>query len=42
MDNVLGWDIVASEFEPQSSYYIHFRSNILGKVMDSITQPAEG
>ena len=32
----LDWEIVVSEFEPQSCYYIHFRTNILGKSMNPL------
>ena len=31
MANVLDCDMVVSEFEPQSPYYVHFRINTLGK-----------
>ena len=35
--NVLNYDIVVSEFELQSYYYVHFLTNSLGKRMDSLT-----
>ena len=28
---VLDWNVVVSEFEIQSNYYVHFRTNIFGK-----------
>ena len=31
--NVLDYEIVISEFEPQSSYYVHFQTNIFRKGM---------
>ena len=34
--------IVESEFELQSCYYIHFRTNILGKGMNPLILPAMG
>ena len=34
--NVLNSDIMVSEFELQSHYYVHFWSNILGKGMKSL------
>ena len=34
--------IVVSEFEPQSRYYVHFRTNTLGKVMNPLFLPAMG
>ena len=33
--NVLGYDIVVNEFKLQSCYHVHFRSNTLGKGMNS-------
>ena len=38
--NVLNCDIVVSEFELQSRYYVHFRTNISGKTMNSLIPPA--
>ena len=35
--NVLDCNIVVSEFELKSCYYIHFRTNSLKKDKDSIT-----
>ena len=32
--NMLGWDIVVNEFEIQSRYYAHFRTNTLTKNMN--------
>ena len=32
---VLDCDIVRSEFELQSRYYVHFRTNTLGKSMNA-------
>ena len=29
--NMLGYDVIASEFKPQSCYFLHFWTNILGK-----------
>ena len=40
--NVCDHDIVVSEFEFQSCYYIHFRTNTLGKGMDILTPPTMG
>ena len=34
--------IVVSEFELQSRYYVHFRTNTLGKVLDPIIFQAMG
>ena len=34
--------IVVSEFELQSQYYVHFRTNILAKGMNPLTLPAVG
>ena len=36
---VLDCDIVLSEFEFQSRYYIHFPVNTLGKTLDSLMIP---
>ena len=33
---MLDWGIVASEFELESSYYVPFRTNTLGKGMNSL------
>ena len=34
--------IVVSEFELQSCYYVHVRTNTLGKVMNHLILPAMG
>ena len=34
--------IVVTEFVPQSCYYIHFRSDTLGKSMNPLILPAMG
>ena len=34
--------IVVSEFELQSRYYVHFRTNTLGKSMNPLILPAMG
>ena len=34
--------IVVSEFVLQSRYYVHFRANTLGKVMNPLILPAMG
>ena len=34
--------IVVCEFVPQSRYYVHFRTNILGKGMNPLILPAMG
>ena len=34
--------IVVSEFVLQSRYYVHFRTNTLGKGMNTLTLPAMG
>ena len=40
---VLNCDIVETEFERQSHYYVHFQYNTLGKGMNShISPPARG
>ena len=36
--NVQECDCVVSEFEPQPRNYVHFRTNTLGKCMDSFIQ----
>ena len=38
----LNCGIVVSEFELQSSYYVHFRTNTLGKGMNPLILPAMG
>ena len=38
----LDWGIVVSGFELQSRYYVHFRTNTLGKGMNSFIRPAMG
>ena len=35
-------EIVVSEFELQSRYYVHFRANTLGKGMNPFILPAMG
>ena len=35
-------EIVAREFEIQSRYYVHFRTNTLGKGMNPLILPAMG
>ena len=35
-------EIVAREFEPQSNYYVHFRTNTLGKGMNPLILPTMG
>ena len=42
MIKVLDCGIVVSEFELQSCYYIHFRTNTLGKGMSPLILPAMG
>ena len=37
MTNVLDCDILVSEFELQSRYYIYFRATTLGKDMNPLT-----
>ena len=34
--NILNCDIVVSEFELHSRYYVHFRTNTLGKGMNPL------
>ena len=36
------YEIVAREFELQSRYYVHFRTNTLGKGMNPLISPAMG
>ena len=38
MANVLDWDFKVNEFELQSRYYIHFRTNTDGKGIDIIVE----
>ena len=38
----LDYEIVVSEFELQSRYYVHFRINILGKGKNPLFFPAIG
>ena len=38
----LGCEIVVSKFELQSRYYVHFRTNTLGKGMNPLILPAMG
>ena len=40
--NVINCDFVVREFELKSSYYVHFRSNTLGKSMNPFVPPAMG
>ena len=40
--NVLDCDIVVSEFELLSRYYVHFRTNALGKGMNFTYLPVIG
>ena len=40
MVKVMDCEIVVSEFEFQSRYYVHFRANTLGKGMNSLILPA--
>ena len=37
--NVKDCEIIISEFELQSRYYVHFRTNTFEKVMKSVTYP---
>ena len=39
--NVLNCDILVSEFEPQSSYNVQFRTNTLGKGMYPLIHPLQ-
>ena len=36
------YEIVAREFEFQSRYYVHFRTNTLGKGMNPLILPSYG
>ena len=38
--NVLDYNIVESEFEPKSRYYVHLRTNTLEKCMNPLIIPA--
>ena len=40
--NVMDYDIVVSEFELRSRYYVHFRANIFGKGINFIILSAKG
>ena len=40
MVKALDCGIVVSEFEFQSRYYVHFRTNTIGKVMNPLILPA--
>ena len=42
MVKVMDCGIVISEFELQSRYYVHFRTNTLGKGMNPLILPAIG
>ena len=42
MSKVLACGREISEFELQSHYYVHFQTNILEKVMNTIILPAMG
>ena len=42
MVKVLDCEIVVSEFELQSRYNVHFRTNTLGKGMEPLILPATG
>ena len=42
MVKVLDSGILVSEFEVQSRYYIHFRTNTFGKGMNPLILPAMG
>ena len=42
MVKAMDWEIVVSEFELQSRYYIHLRTNTVGKDMNPIILPAMG
>ena len=39
MVKALACEIVVSEFEDQSRYYVHLRKNTLGKGMNSLILP---
>ena len=38
----IDWGIVVSEFALQSRYYVHFRTNTLGKGKNPLILPAMG
>ena len=40
--NVMDCNLIVSEFELQLFYYIHYRTNTLGKYMNSIVPPTMG
>ena len=40
--NELYYDIIGSEFEFQSGYYVHFETNTLGKDMNLLSPSAMG
>ena len=42
MVKAIDYNIVISEFEFQSYYYIHFRTNALGKGMNPLILPTMG
>ena len=42
MVKTMNCGIVVSDFELQSRYYVHFRTNTLGKGMNSLILPAMG
>ena len=42
MVKAMDCEIVVSEFKLQSRYYVHFRANTLGKVMNPLILPAMG
>ena len=42
MIKAMYYGIVVSEFELQSRYYVHFRTNTLGKRMSVLILPAMG
>ena len=42
MVKAMDYEIVVSEFELQSRYYVHFRANTLGKGMNPLILPDIG
>ena len=42
MVKTLAYEIVVSEFESQSRYYVHFRINTRGKGLNPLILPAMG
>ena len=42
MVQAMDCEIVVTEFELQSRYYVHFRTNALGKGMNPLILPAFG